>query len=285
MWLITPNKANLSIIGAYNYDNTLFDNLQLPDGVNRETVVSNILDYCAELELLYPDLPYLKNAIGYWSAKELPFWEKVREMETADYNPIENYDRYDTEVENTDRAHDRNANAVSNVKNTVTDNNSASTTTEREKDSNTNNVVSGVTKTSGKDINVENGYNRDLVAGYNSEALTTNGGSNSNSTSNANTESETKGETAQMNTEKGSESETISQSGNNTRDDSTQSVNANNETGKEKENRVKSLHSHGNIGVTTVAQMMKEMIDVLPEVNTVSIICESFKRRFCLLVY
>ncbi|MEE1278747.1 MAG: hypothetical protein UHE86_06790, partial [Acutalibacteraceae bacterium] len=193
---ITPNKANLSIIGAYNYDSTLFDNLHLPEDVNRETVVSNILDYCAELELLYPDLPYLKNAIGYWSAKELPFWEKVREMETADYNPIENYDRYDNEVETTDRAHDRNA----------------------------NNVVSGTTNTTGKDISVDNGYNRDMVAGYNSENLTVNGETRSNNTSNANTESETKGETAQLNTEKG----------------------------KENENRVKSLHSHGNIGVTTV---------------------------------
>ena len=228
MW-ITPNKANLSIIGAYNYDSTLFDNLHLPDGVNRETVVSNILDYCAELELLYPDLPYLKNAIGYWSAKELPFWERVRDMETAEYNPIENYDRYDTEVENTDRAHDRNA----------------------------NNVVSGTTNTTGKDSSVDNSVDRNLVTGYNSDALVTNDESRSDNVSTANTESETKGQTAQMNSEKG----------------------------KENENRVKSLHSHGNIGVTTVAQMMKEMIDVLPEVNTISVICESFKRRFCLLVY
>ena len=226
---ITPNKANLSIIGAYNYDSTLFDNLHLPDGVDSETVVSNILDYCAELELLYPDLPYLKNAIGYWSAKELPFWERVREMETAEYNPIENYDRYDTEVENTDRAHDRNA----------------------------NNVVNGTTNTTGKDSSVDNSVDRNLVTGYNSDSLAVNDESRSNNVSSANTESETKGQTAQMNTEKGNENE----------------------------NRVKSLHSHGNIGVTTVAQMMKEMIDVLPEVNTVSVICESFKRRFCLLVY
>ena len=228
MW-ITPNKANLSINGAYNYDNTLFKNLRLPEGVDRETVVSNILDYCAELELLYPDLTYLKKAIGYWSDKELPIWEKVREMETAKYNPIENYDRYDTEVETTDKAHDKNA----------------------------NNVVSGTTTNKGKDISIDNGYDRDMVAGYNSENLTVNGETRSNNTSNANTESETKGETAQLNTEKG----------------------------KENENRVKSLHSHGNIGVTTVAQMMKEMVDVLPEVNTISVICESFKRRFCLLVY
>ena len=229
MLMITPNKANLSIIGAYNYDSTLFDNLQLPDGVNRETVVSNIVDHCAELELLYPDLSYLKNAIGYWSAKELPFWEKVHEMETAEYNPIENYDRYDSEVETANRAHDKNA----------------------------NNVVSGTTNTTGKDASVDNSVDRNLVTGYNSDSLAVNDESRSNNVSSANTESKTKGQTTQMNTEKGNENE----------------------------NRVKSLHSHGNIGVTTVAQMMKEMIDVLPEVNTISVICESFKRRFCLLVY
>ena len=227
--LITPNTANLSIIGAYNYDSTLFDNLQLPDNVDRATVVSNILDYCAELELLYPDLSYLKTAIGYWSAKELPYWEKIREMETAEYNPIENYDRYDTEVESTDRAHDRNS----------------------------NNAVTGKTTNSAKSADVENGLNRDMVAGYNSDTLVVNGETRSNSTTNSTADAETKAETVQLNTEKG----------------------------KENENRVKSLHSHGNIGVTTVAQMMREMVEVLPSVNTISVICESFKRRFCLLVY
>ena len=227
--LLTPNKANLSIIGLYNHDDSIFDNLSLPNGVDAETVKESILMECAELELLYPDFDFMKNAIGVWCAKEMPFWEKVREMETAEYNPIENYDRYDTEVENTDRAHDRNA----------------------------NNVVSGTTKTTGKDISVDNGYNRDMVAGYNSENLTVNGETRSNNTSNANTESDTKGQTAQLNTEKG----------------------------KENENRVKSLHSHGNIGVTTVAQMMSEMIKVLPEVNTVAVIVNSFKQRFCLMVY
>ena len=227
--LLSPNKATLSIIGLYNHDESIFDNLSLPDGVDADTVKESILMECAELELLYPDFDFMKKAIGVWCAKEMPFWEKVREMETADYNPIENYDRYDTEVENTDRAHDKNA----------------------------NNVVSGTTTNKGKDISVENGYNRELVAGYDSESPKLNNETRNNNTSNANTENETKGQTAQLNTEKG----------------------------KENENRVKSLHSHGNVGVTTVAQMMKEMIDVLPEVNTVSVIVNSFKQRFCLMVY
>lgn len=227
--LLSPNKATLSIIGLYNHDESIFDNLSLPVGVDADTVKDSILMECAELELLYPDFDFMKNAIGVWCAKEMPFWEKVHEMETAEYNPIENYDRYDTEVETTDRAHDKNA----------------------------NNVVSGTTTNKGKDISVENGYNRELVAGYDSETPKLNNETRNNNTSNANTESETKGQTAQLNTEKG----------------------------KENENRVKSLHSHGNIGVTTVAQMMKEMIDVLPEVNTVSVIVNSFKQRFCLMVY
>lgn len=227
--LLSPNKATLSIIGLYNHDESIFDNLSLPDGVDADTVKESILMECAELELLYPDFDFMKHAIGVWCAKEMPFWEKVHEMETAEYNPIENYDRYDTEVETTDRAHDKNA----------------------------NNVVSGTTTNKGKDISVENGYNRELVAGYDSETPKLNNETRNNNTSNANTESETIGQTAQSNTEKG----------------------------KENENRVKSLHSHGNVGVTTVAQMMSEMIKVLPEVNTVSVIVNSFKQRFCLMVY
>lgn len=227
--LLTPNKATLSIIGLYNHDESIFDNLSLPDGVDVDTVKESILMECAELELLYPDFDFMKNAIGVWCAKEAPFWEKVHEMETAEYNPIENYDRYDTEVETTDRAHDKNA----------------------------NNVVSGTTKNKANDISVENGYNRELVAGFDSDTPKLNNETLTNNTGNSNTESETTGQTAQLNTEKN----------------------------KENENRVKSLHSHGNIGVTTVAQMMKEMINVLPEVNTVSVIVNSFKQRFCLMVY
>lgn len=227
--LLSPNKATLSIIGLYNHDESIFDNLSLPDGVDADTVKESILMECAELELLYPDFDFMKTAIGVWCAKEMPFWEKVREMETAEYNPIENYDRYDTEVETTDRAHDKNA----------------------------NNVVSGTTTNKGKDISVENGYNRELVAGYDSETPKLNNETRNNNTSNANTESETKGQTAQLNSEKG----------------------------KENENRVKSLHSHGNVGVTTVAQMIAEMVKVLPEVNTVAVIVNSFKQRFCLMVY
>lgn len=49
--------------------------------------------------------------------------------------------------------------------------------------------------------------------------------------------------------------------------------------------RVHSSRIHGNIGVTTPAQMITAEKELAPELNVVNYIVESFKRRFCLLVY
>ena len=251
--IATPNRATMSVLGMYEYDDTLFSQLNLPDGVDADTVVNNILDTCAELELLYPDLPYLKRAIGYWSAKELPFWERVREMETAEYNPIENYDRYDSEVENTGRNR-----KDSEVENAGRNHSGADNT-----------VVSGNTKSKAHDSAVTTDDSINKVAGYNSDTLAVNGQNSNSNVANSTTENDTTGTTVQSHNDNTNESENRVKTA----------------SADEAENRVKSLHSHGNIGVTTVAQMMAEMVKVLPEVNTVNVIAESFKRRFCLLVY
>ena len=42
---------------------------------------------------------------------------------------------------------------------------------------------------------------------------------------------------------------------------------------------------HGNIGVTTSQQMLEEEILISPKLNVMNYIIESFKNRFCLLVY
>ena len=42
---------------------------------------------------------------------------------------------------------------------------------------------------------------------------------------------------------------------------------------------------HGNIGVTTSQQMLEQELEVSPKLNVINYIIESFKNRFCLLVY
>ena len=44
-------------------------------------------------------------------------------------------------------------------------------------------------------------------------------------------------------------------------------------------------HTTGNIGVTTSQQMLEQEIEVSAKLNVIKMIVESFKERFCLLVY
>ena len=82
----------LSIMGLYEYDNNLFQGLQLPEGVNREAVINEILLQCAELELLYPSIDTMKLAITTWSLANQYTWQKLYDTMVVEYNPIWNVD-------------------------------------------------------------------------------------------------------------------------------------------------------------------------------------------------
>lgn len=84
--------ATLSILGLYKYDDSIFDNLVTPFEDN-ENLIQNILMECAELEILYPDADFMKFAIGAWSQKQLPIWNKLYNTEKLEYNPLENANR------------------------------------------------------------------------------------------------------------------------------------------------------------------------------------------------
>ena len=42
---------------------------------------------------------------------------------------------------------------------------------------------------------------------------------------------------------------------------------------------------HGNIGVTTSQQMLEQELEVVPKLNVINYMIDSFKNRFCILVY
>lgn len=85
--------ANLSIIGAYNFMPNIFDSLKLPEALDRNIAINNILMECAELELLYIDLDFFKFAIEQWSSKQLYVWQKLYDTTQLKYDPIENFNR------------------------------------------------------------------------------------------------------------------------------------------------------------------------------------------------
>lgn len=91
----------LSIQGFYKYDDSIFDGLNVPDGLNKDDVVNNILLECAELELIYIDYDIMKLAIETWSNSNQLTWSKLYHTMTVEYNPIWNVDANIEDKENT----------------------------------------------------------------------------------------------------------------------------------------------------------------------------------------
>lgn len=114
----------LTVEGLYNYDNTLFDGFNVPEGLVKQIAIDAILMRTRELEILYPDFTYMKNRITIWSNKYQNNWKKLYDTTVLEYNPIENYDRMedwtDTDDETSTSARDNTRNTTNTVKSTST---------------------------------------------------------------------------------------------------------------------------------------------------------------------
>lgn len=85
--------AKITLVGIYNFDNTIFDNLVFPDGIDKDLFISTLLLKGGEFELLYSDPVFLKNAIGVWGNKWYRTFAEWLRGTQASWNPIHNYDR------------------------------------------------------------------------------------------------------------------------------------------------------------------------------------------------
>lgn len=92
-------RATLSILGMYKIAPTIFDDFNLPDGVNKQDVIDNILFECSELEIAYPQPDTLKRMIGVWSISNRYSWQTLLKTTQLEYNPIWNKDGTITETE------------------------------------------------------------------------------------------------------------------------------------------------------------------------------------------
>lgn len=93
-------RATLSILGLYQREPTLFDELELPGNMNKDVMIDNILYEAAPLEAYYPDPNFMKFMIGRWSFMNQSVWQKLYDTTVLEYNPIFNYDRTEEWSEN-----------------------------------------------------------------------------------------------------------------------------------------------------------------------------------------
>ena len=100
------SKAKMTLIGLENYcqgaGESLFSDLILPAGINKDDVVNTILMRSGEFEILYSDPIFLKASISLWGRNWYATFARWLETLTEEYNPLHNYDRTEEILEKID---------------------------------------------------------------------------------------------------------------------------------------------------------------------------------------
>lgn len=256
--------ARLSIMGLYNYNENVFEGFNVPEGMDRQTAINEILLECAELEIIFPSFTTMKLAIANWCKIESPIWERLYNTELLNYNPLWNVDGDVTETRTVERAKtgtdSRELSATGSDSKTITGNESGSNSGQRN--------ITGTEETDGT------GTETTQKPGYNSSDLVIT--EQKNNTISNNTDTTTSETFSGTDGRERTETETGSR---------TSGENATGEN-SENENVNETLHTRrtGNIGVTSSQQLLREERDV-STFSTYKYIVNSFKKRFCILVY
>lgn len=98
----------------YDFDNSIFDGLETPEGLDRDLLISNIMLKCGLLQPVYGEPLVFKAMVTVWSRSNQ--WNMQRLVRTAAeaYNPLHNFDRHEeidisrTGVDSIDRGSTRN---------------------------------------------------------------------------------------------------------------------------------------------------------------------------------
>lgn len=286
------NGANLSIMGLYNYDPTVLDMMVFPDGftdAQKQNVKDNILVECAELEFLYPAPEVAKNIIGIWSRKELPYWTRVYKASLAKYDPIENYRRNETETISDGRTEEHSGSDA--LARTGSDTNSESGSEEKRLTGSDISTAGGSDTTTGNSTTTDQESGTDTVTnkitGFDSNTLVTHdssetvyGHKNTNTSNGSNTQSYGRTDTITHDT-----AETTTFGKNNTLKHNSTDTMKHGEKIEHAGESSRSLLAFGNIGTMTSQDMLTQELEIAKIIEVVPIIIESFKNRFCLMVY
>ena len=85
--------SKLTLIGLHNYtEGKLWENIELPTGIDKDILVNEILRQNGEFCVIYPDPEFLKIQITYWSKKWYHNFERWLAAYNAEYNALYNVD-------------------------------------------------------------------------------------------------------------------------------------------------------------------------------------------------
>jgi hypothetical protein len=286
----------------YNYMPTLFDELSLPDGYNKETFINSLLLEHGEKCVMYSNPDFMRDAIGVWGKKWDLELTKIYEALTAKYDPIYNYDRFEeiTDSKNKDYTSSNsgthsaidtpdfnvNEHHNDNLYRSVTGNDTRNRSTNAS-DSHTESDNTSTTDT--KSDTIERTVSADNSSNYQAESkdmminndksvqqgnmyYTESHNSSENEGANSKNEENTSTNGDVSTATKGKTQNLTETSGNNT-------------DGTENEQVKHTAHLYGNIGVTTSASMVTEILEQRFKYNLYGTAAKLFANELLIGVY
>ena len=264
----------------FNYKSqSLFQDILLPDGVNKRTLVNTILVEAGELEIMYPNGDFLKVAIDTWFDRKYQMLERWVKAINTDYKPLENYNRTEkwslTANGSTANTGTKNATTTNTgSKDSTTSNTGSKNSTVKDTDKDTgSDTTSGTESTTTSDsttVGAQTSTDETQVSAFNSsgyspsEKVSSNVGGRTDSSSGTgkvtNSNTLTRSNTAKITEETG-------------------------DTGTTSNDSTREGNAYGNIGVTTSQQMLKEEIELWANIDIYREAAEMFVQEFCIPVY
>ncbi|MBO5662608.1 MAG: hypothetical protein J6S12_01965 [Alphaproteobacteria bacterium] len=253
-------SATLTILGLYNYVNAheepdLFQNLVLPNTMVRDVLVNNILMQAAPFEMVYPDPDILRGLVGVWSNKNIEKWNRWADSWTKAnaFNQLENFDRTETET----IAHTgKDENGNTQTRNLAGSNNRTANLTDAE----TRNLT---------DAETRNLTDEHKVSAYDSSDY-----QNKDRDTHTGTDNTTHTGTDNI-THTGTDNIAMTDTGT-IKDEGSLTYG---------HNIGRNARFHGNIGVTSLAQLLTGYDEAAENWDLYALITNDFIREFCVMVY
>lgn len=255
------SSCKLTLIGLYNYDNSIFENLTFPAGVDKDLAINEILMECGEFEILYSDLDFLKFQITKWGEKHYYTFEKWLTALAAEFNPIHNYDRYE---EYTD-THSGSGKQIDSEKRNDVENRSSNHSEDKTSDSTGASFTDTHSTTDDDTKRNVSAYDSSTYQPKEQEKTDGKTSGNGSGTSMSHIKDGLSG----------SDSESSVSSGNADR----QSEHTNNDINKHV------AHLYGNIGVTQSTEMLGSFVSFYKDFNLYEQIAGLFVDEFCIRIY
>ena len=319
-----PLSAMVTPLSLYMLDDTIFNGIQLPTPptnptdypdlyvqgfqLDRQILIDNLLMETGEMNVIYPDPEFFKYAVTSWSRKELPVWQELYNTLFYKYNPLWNKDgtikETARELRDLERGESRTRSRTEHEE--IAD-------TIREEDGRDLNVVTSDTRVNSGTVqdagqSSENTTHGGAVTTANSDTTETKVAAFDSSTyqkrdftESSGTETVTDASTVAVTGTNGNtrtdnlrqeddgsstETGTLTHEGDNTRerdgtDSETETVTG---TDEGTVDNTLTRTETGNIGVTMTSALIQAQRDLV-KLNFYDLIIESFKERFCILVY